>query len=134
MTNCAFQTWNNGNITETSGFYTGDEAKAFEESHYTSGTFATLHTFESVEEGMSAYYDINDRNHEVIHPEEYLEGVDDYGEEFVKEEDIVYSSWEIGGGSVGTRSIMNEARHVDTGELLFSWVEEIEEERAGNCN
>lgn len=53
----AFQTWRNGNDIEVSGFYTGEEVSDFIESHYNSGTFATLHTFTDLAQAESMYED-----------------------------------------------------------------------------
>jgi hypothetical protein len=53
----AFQTWRNGSEIQVSGFYSGDEVSDFIEKSETSGTFATLHTFTDLEEGLKCYED-----------------------------------------------------------------------------
>lgn len=53
----AFQTWRNGNSIQVSGFYQGPEINDFIESHYNSGTFATLHTFTDLAQAESMYED-----------------------------------------------------------------------------
>ena len=50
----AFQSWQNGGL-QTSALYLNENAVEFEKRHFESGTFATLHTFERVEEGIAAY-------------------------------------------------------------------------------
>lgn len=51
----AFQTWRNGNSIQVSGFYSGDEISDFIEKSETSGTFATLHTFTNLQQGVAMY-------------------------------------------------------------------------------
>jgi hypothetical protein len=53
-TKAAFESWNNGG-TQISGFHTAENAVEFEISHFKSGTFATIHTFNSIEEGEKAF-------------------------------------------------------------------------------
>lgn len=49
-----FETWMNGGL-QMSAFHTGDDAQGFIYSHYASKSFATLHIFDSIEEGQKAY-------------------------------------------------------------------------------
>jgi len=42
-------------------------------------------------------------------------------------ENTVHISFEIGGGVIGTRSIMNEIRNEETHKIIDSWVEIIED-------
>ena len=53
-TKAAFQTWQNGGL-QMSGLYLNQDAIDFVESHYNSNTFATLHTFDSIEEAKKVY-------------------------------------------------------------------------------
>jgi len=51
----AFQTWRNGSEIQVSGLYTGQEVDDFIEKHENSGTFATLHTFTNLQQGVAMY-------------------------------------------------------------------------------
>jgi hypothetical protein len=53
-TKASFESWSNGGL-QMSGFHCGTDAADFEQRHYESNTFATLHTFDSVEEGRAAF-------------------------------------------------------------------------------
>lgn len=59
----AFQVWG---IDNTSGLYLasrGDDVMDFIDTHYDSGTFATLLTFESEEEAIEAYNEMQDADY-----------------------------------------------------------------------
>ena len=56
MTNiikAAFETWHNG--TSCSGLYIGEDAQKFVLDHEASGTFAQIHIFYDLVEGITAY-------------------------------------------------------------------------------
>jgi len=54
-TKAAFQTWMNGYQLQYSSLYLNDDAQELEKEHWDSNTFASLHVFDSVEEGEKAY-------------------------------------------------------------------------------
>ena len=49
----AFESWHNGGV-QVSALHIDDVA-SFIEAHYQSGTFATLHTFDSIDEATKVY-------------------------------------------------------------------------------
>jgi len=53
MTNTNIVAIENFGLGNYSSIYIGDEALKFIERHYESGTYATLHTFSSVEEALA---------------------------------------------------------------------------------
>ena len=67
---CAFQSWQNGE-TQFSGIYTGGEVEGFIEGHNESGTFATLHVFQTRNDFMDWVNDqdedVQSRFHELIY-------------------------------------------------------------------
>ena len=94
----SFQSWYNGNEKQHSALYLGAEAAEFADAHYQSGTFATLHTFDSEEAGKAAY---------IMTTTPYA----------------FHQSWEVGGGRQGETVIHNELRDSETHELIHSWEE-----------
>ena len=51
----AFESWSNGNESQKSALYEGQEALDFITRHEESGTFAALHTFNNLEDSEAAY-------------------------------------------------------------------------------
>ena len=92
----SFESWYNGNQKQFSALYLGAEAAEFAAGHYESGTFATLHTFDSEEEGYFAFTKATNPN-------------------------ARHLSWEVGGGREGQTVIHNELRDEETNQFLCSW-------------
>ena len=54
-TKSAFNTWQDGCLVQMSPFYTGKDALECEQRQSDKGNIATLHAFDSVEEGGAEY-------------------------------------------------------------------------------